>query len=147
MPADWWAYVTRTAGMEATQKDIAERAEMEQSSLSRWKLGKNPPDAENVVRFARAYGKPPVGALIAAGYLEPHEADQVVEIDAKPISKLSISELVAQLRELFAELQRRIPMIGDIINDVTDDSEDWAEGFSEGDCEQPPPVRGRKHRK
>jgi transcriptional regulator with XRE-family HTH domain len=145
MPEGWWDYVVRTAGTEATQKDIAKHTGIEQSTLSRWKLGKNPPDAKAVVGFALAYKQHPVAALIAAGYLDAKDVEGVVEIVATPMSKLSINEIVGQLRELFAELQRRVPVIRDIV-DAVDDAENWPQDFSEGEGEQSAPVRRRKNR-
>ena len=68
MSTDWAAYMRRvTAG--ATQVQIAEQTGIEQTSISRWLLGKNRPRAELVIQFARAYNHSPVEALIAAGYL------------------------------------------------------------------------------
>jgi transcriptional regulator with XRE-family HTH domain len=145
MPSAWWAYVTRTAGTEATQKDIAEATGIEQSSISRWKLGKNTPHADAVVHFARSYQASPVAALIAAGYLSPDEVEGVVEIAATPISQLTTSEVVGQLRDLFNELQRRVPTVGDIVGDVVDKTENWPKGFRDGVRKQPPPVSGREN--
>ena len=66
--SDWWRYVgTVTAG--AAQKDIAAATGIDQSSISRWQRGTNTPRAEAVVALARAYGRSPVEALVAAGYL------------------------------------------------------------------------------
>lgn len=68
MSTDWPSYMRRvTAG--ATQVQIAEQTGIEQTSISRWMLGKNRPRAELVIQFARAYHRSPVEALIAAGYL------------------------------------------------------------------------------
>jgi transcriptional regulator with XRE-family HTH domain len=142
MPEDWWDYVSRIAGPDAAQKDIAEHTGIEQSTLSRWKLHKNPPNADAVVRFARSYGQSPIAALIAARYLDVDEANNVVEIVTAPASELSTSELVGQIRDLFGELRRRIPEIGAVV----DKAQDWPESFFEGASEQSAPVRRSKHR-
>jgi transcriptional regulator with XRE-family HTH domain len=141
MPEDWWDYVARTAGPDATQKDISERTGIEQSSISRWKLRKNTPNADAVVRFARAYGQSPLAALIAARYLDADEVAGVVEIVGTATSELSVSELVGQIRDLFGELQRRVPEVGAIVNKP----EDWSEGFFEGVSDKPPTVRRGKN--
>lgn len=70
--ATWWQYVLTVTG-DATQKDIASATGIDQSSISRWQRGANTPRAEAVVAFARAYGRPPVEALVAAGYLSSNE--------------------------------------------------------------------------
>jgi hypothetical protein len=140
MPEDWWSYVTRIAGIDATQKDIAEHTRIEQSTLSRWKLRKNPPNADAVIQFARSYRQNPVAALIAARYLRADEVDGVVEI-ATSASDLSIGELVNSLIAQFNELRRRVPQVGGII----DKAEDWPEGLFEGVSEKPPPVRRGKN--
>lgn len=137
MPENWWDYVSRIAGPDATQKDIAERTGIEQSSISRWKLRKNTPHAEAAVRFARSYGESPIAALIAARYLNPDEAGGVVEIVATATSELSTSELVGQLRDLFDELRRRLPEVGGAV----DKAQDWPESFFEGDSDESPSVR------
>jgi transcriptional regulator with XRE-family HTH domain len=141
MPEDWWDYVTRIAGRDATQKDISERTGIEQSSISRWKLSKNTPSADLVVRFARSYGQPPVAALIAARYLDVDEVNGAVEIVSAPTSEISNGELVVQIRDLFSELRRRIPAV----DAVVDKSQDWDESFFEGVSEKEPPVRRGKN--
>ena len=75
-----------TAG--ATQVQIAEQTGIEQTSISRWLLGKNRPRAELVIQFARAYNRSPVEALIAAGYLNTDEIGGVIELEAELQRKL-----------------------------------------------------------
>jgi transcriptional regulator with XRE-family HTH domain len=107
MPEDWWDYVSRIAGRDAIQKDISERTGIEQSTLSRWKLRKNPPNADAVVQFARSYGQSPVAALIAARYLDLADVDGAIEIVDTATSDLSTAELVKRIHELLDELERR----------------------------------------
>ena len=133
MPESWWDYVTRVAGPDATQKDIAERSGIEQSSISRWKLHKNTPNADAVVRFARAYGDSPIAALIAARYLQADEVAGIIEIGA------GLSDIPT--RELLGELLRRIPP--GIARGSEDDSQ-WPEGFFEGSPNEAPSIRRRQ---
>src|SRR6202158_4080275 len=70
--ATWWRYVLTVTG-NAAQKDIAAATGIDQSSISRWQRGTITPRAEAVVALARAYGRSPVEALVAAGYLSPTE--------------------------------------------------------------------------
>lgn len=68
----WWNYVGVVTD-KAAQKDIAAATGIDQSSISRWQRGTNTPRAEAVVVLARAYGRSPVEALVAAGYLTSGE--------------------------------------------------------------------------
>jgi transcriptional regulator with XRE-family HTH domain len=76
--AVWWRYVMTVTG-NAPQKDIASATGIDQSSISRWQRGNTTPRAEAVVALARAYGRSPVEALVAAGYLSSSELG-VVEL-------------------------------------------------------------------
>jgi transcriptional regulator with XRE-family HTH domain len=96
--APWWRYVVTVTG-NATQKDIASATGIDQSSISRWQRGTNTPRAEAVVAFARAYGRSPVEALVAAGYLSPTELG-VVEMTTLTgdLSRASIDSLLSEIR-------------------------------------------------
>jgi transcriptional regulator with XRE-family HTH domain len=98
MTESWAEYLQRvTRGVE--RKDIAAAAGIDVSGISRWITGSNRPDAERVVRFARAFHRPPLEALVAAGYLEPEEVNaEVVCVDVRAMPT----------EELMAELSRRL---------------------------------------
>ena len=97
MSEPWWSYVQRVSA-HGTNKDIAEAAQMDASTVTRWKQG-DTPRAETVVAFARAYQRSPQEALIAAGYL--------TEDDLKQTVYLRDSLRDYPLEEIFAELRRR----------------------------------------
>ena len=99
---DWWDYVFRIAGREVRQKDIADRLGLEQSAVSRWKRPNAMPSAETVVKFARQYGRPPVEALIAAGYITEQEA-------GAPVGTFSAADLSTE--DLFAEVRMRFDAV------------------------------------
>jgi transcriptional regulator with XRE-family HTH domain len=96
--ATWWRYVLTVTGNVA-QKDIAAATGIDQSSISRWQRGTNTPRAEAVVALARAYGRSPVEALVAAGYLSPTELG-VVELTTLTgdLSRASIDSLLSEIR-------------------------------------------------
>lgn len=96
--AKWWQYVVTVTG-NAAQKDIAAAAGIDQSSISRWQRGSITPRAEAVVALARAYGRSPVEALVAAGYLNSNELG-VVELTTLTgdLSGASIDSLLSELR-------------------------------------------------
>jgi transcriptional regulator with XRE-family HTH domain len=104
MPESWWEYVQRASG-HVTQKDIAEATGIEQSSISRWKVDQTRPKADAAVAFARGYGRPPVEALVAAGYLSEKEVSGVVEV-APSTSELSIDVLLAEIRRRVVRNER-----------------------------------------
>jgi transcriptional regulator with XRE-family HTH domain len=94
----WWDYVQTVTG-NALQKDIAAATGIDQSSISRWQRGTNTPRADAVVLLARAYGRSPVEALVAAGYLTSDEPG-VVELTVLTgsLRSASIDSLLSELR-------------------------------------------------
>jgi transcriptional regulator with XRE-family HTH domain len=98
MTESWSEYVRRISrGVD--RKDIAAAAGIDASAISRWIAGANRPDAVKVVSFARAFQKPPLEALVAAGYLEPEEVNaKVALVDVRSMPT----------EELMAELARRL---------------------------------------
>jgi transcriptional regulator with XRE-family HTH domain len=96
--ATWWRYVMTVTG-DAAQKEIAAATGIDQSSISRWQRGTNTPRAEAVVALARAYGRSPVEALVAAGYLSATELG-VVEMTTLTgdLSGASIDSLLSEIR-------------------------------------------------
>ena len=114
----WWQYVLTVTG-GAAQKDIAETTGIDQSSISRWQRGTTTPRAEAVVALARAYGRSPVEALVAAGYLERDELG-VVELTTLTgdLSRVSVDSLLSELR-------RRV--LG------SQDSQSWPAGWAADD--------------
>lgn len=99
----WWAYVQKVTG-GAAQTAIAERAGIAQSSVNRWKTVI--PKSENVISFARAYGRPPLEALQAAGLV----SDEDIELTKVPIdyAELTDAELAAEFGKISAVIQKRL---------------------------------------
>ena len=89
----WPEYVR---GVGATPKDIGAAVGVSRSIVSRWLTGDAHPSAESVVAFARAYGKRPVEALMAAGFLQPDEVEGAFEVMFSP-SALSDRDLLEEL--------------------------------------------------
>ena len=94
----WWRYVVTLTG-NAAQKDVAAATGIDQSSISRWQRGTTTPRAEAAVALARAYGRSPVEALVAAGYLSSTELG-VVELTTLTgdLTRVSIDSLLSELR-------------------------------------------------
>src|ERR1700712_1783321 len=118
--ATWWRYVVLLTG-DAAQKDIAAATGIDQSSISRWQRGTNKPRAEAVVALARAYGRSPVEALVAAGYLSSDELG-VVEL-----TTLTGDLRGASIDLLLSELRRRV------LAGSPEDSQGWPPGWSSND--------------
>jgi|KBSSwiStaDraftv2_1062776.scaffolds.fasta_scaffold254847_1 transcriptional regulator with XRE-family HTH domain len=124
----WWQYVVTVTG-NAAQKEIAAAAGIDQSSISRWQRGSITPRAEAVVALARAYGRSPVEALVAAGYLSSTEVG-VVEL-----TTLTGDLSGASVDSLLSELRRRLLAAG------PGDGQAWPAGWSADDTA----VGGREH--
>ena len=105
--AETWADYTRRVTAGATQAEIAARTGIEQSSISRWRQGRNTPRAELVVAFARSYERNPVEALIVAGYLDRNEVGGVIELETS-LSAVATEQLLDEMRRRFADLQRKL---------------------------------------
>lgn len=92
----WWTYLKKVAGTEDGQT-IAEAAGVTPPQVSRWKTGKNRPDADKLATFARRYKRPPVEALVAAGYLSSAEATEAIEVHLG-LAAITNEELLAEIR-------------------------------------------------
>ena len=115
--AAWWRYVVTVTG-RAAQKDIAAATGIDESSISRWQRGTNTPRAEAVVALARAYGRSPVEALVAAGYLSSSELG-VVEM-----TTLTGDLSGASIDSLLSEIRRRVLAANPV------DTQPWPAGWS-----------------
>ena len=69
----WWDYVEQVAGGD-TLSEMARRTGISSTTIPRWRRTSRRVDAGDVIAFARAYGRPPLEALVVAGYLTPEEA-------------------------------------------------------------------------
>ena len=125
--AAWWRYVVTVTG-NATQSEIAGATGIDQSSISRWQRGTNTPRAEAVVSFARAYGRSPIEALVAADYLTSEDMGVVEMITLTgDLTRVSSDSLLSELR-------RRL------LAATPGDSRPWPPGWSADD----PAVGGRE---
>ncbi|WP_064956017.1 helix-turn-helix domain-containing protein [Microbacterium arborescens] len=104
MTNDWGTYL-RTVTDDATGVEIARKLGVSDSKVSYWKRGERPPTIAEAIAVSRAYGRPPLEGLIAAGYLE---ADEIAEsVQVQPIGLRQFTD--AQLAE---ELLRRTTQRG-----------------------------------
>jgi transcriptional regulator with XRE-family HTH domain len=117
----WWRYVVTVTG-EGKQKDIAGATGIDQSTISRWQRGTSTPRAEAVVAFARAYGRSPVEALVAAGYLSSSE------IGVAELTTLTGDLRAASVDMLLGELRRRI-----LVTSASEQAQPWPQGWSADD--------------
>lgn len=69
-----WAKYVSDAIHDHTPAEAARRTNLSRSTLTRWLAGSTP-DPKDVIRFARAYGRPPGSALVAAGYLTTEDLE------------------------------------------------------------------------
>lgn len=95
----WWDYVQQVA-KGAKQAEIAEKAGVNQVTVSRWKKGADSARPENVAAFARAYDRPVLEAFVAAGFLTAEEAN------VRPDTVQALSDLDDDA--LIGEVARRL---------------------------------------
>ena len=93
VPETWPQYLRRISG-SATQAQIADRIGIGRLSVCNWLHGKTRPKAETVMVVARAYGRSPIEALIAASYLRAEEVRLPIERRYSP-ADLDAEELAA----------------------------------------------------
>lgn len=92
----WRDYVVRISGTEE-QKVIAEKSGIGATVINRWFKERNEPSAKLVVAFARAYSRPPVEALVAAGVIAEGDAASAIEVQ-RDLRELSDDDLLREVR-------------------------------------------------
>jgi len=87
--------------------DTARALGVDDSLISRWRSGKQVPDVESCRSIADHLDLPMLTILVAVGHITATEAGQKSMAALTP-AELSTDEVVAELIELSAEIQRRI---------------------------------------
>lgn len=82
------------------QKEIADRAGIDQSHLSRWKDG-YPPSVPFIIKIAEAYGRNVLEAFVAAEILTDEQA-QLREVRVTDPDELTDAEVLEQVRKRFS---------------------------------------------
>lgn len=96
MASEWNTYLLRiTAG--ATGSEIARRVGVSGSKVSYWKKGSRPPTAREAVSVSRAYSRPPLEGLVAAGYLTADEIPEHLTIQQSGLASFTDAELAAEI--------------------------------------------------
>lgn len=130
----WPAYVRRHAG-NARPTDIGVQAQVHPGTVSRWLGSDNErpkrPGDDHVRKFAIAYGRPVIEALVAAGYLSADDAKDGRSIELGT----SLDRLTAD--ELLGEIRRRIPEDTPDIHHVSDFVGSVGAGSEHGVKERP----------
>lgn len=101
----WPEYVVRCS-RNAAQKDIAYAVGVNQSTIGRWLAG-GTPEVKHVVAFAKAYGRKPVEAFLAAGFLTPADISGPIQIGIS-IDDVPDEALIEGLASRLADLRGRI---------------------------------------
>ena len=103
MTETWPEYLRRITTGE-TQGQIADRIGIGRLSVCHWLAGKTRPKAETAIAVARAYDRPPIEALLAAGYVKAEEVRLPIEVRSSPAA-FSADELAAEVRRRLLELE------------------------------------------
>jgi transcriptional regulator with XRE-family HTH domain len=101
--SSWGEYIKKYSHGDS-QGVIADKMGVDTSTVGRWLKGSTgQPAADKAINFARHYNRSPVEALIHAGYINPDEVGQAVEIagSMRDVSDAALTgELVSRLSEL-----------------------------------------------
>lgn len=110
----WTRYLRATAHPD-NDTVIAGKVGVSSSTIGRWRSGDIDPKPRQVVAFARAYGKSPLAALVAAGYLseEDLEGDLTLRL-ASDLDEVSTLQLVDELRTRIEVMNDYAGWIGSI---------------------------------
>lgn len=100
----WPEYLRRISAGQ-TQTQIAERIGVGRLSVCHWMQGKTRPKPETVIAAARVFGRSPIEALLAAGYLNPAEVRLPVDTRPSP-QDMPAEEVAAEVRRRLVELER-----------------------------------------
>lgn len=104
--ATFWDYVAWVAEGQS-QVEIASKVGVDKATVWRWKDRRAKTDGATAIAFARAYGRPVLEALVAAGLITQAESEvRVVHVPVDP-STMSPDELQAELVRHVEELQSR----------------------------------------
>lgn len=107
----WWSYVEGTLDGDSAL-EAGRKAGFDSSAFTRWKKGARP-DVDFVVRFARAYERPVVEAIAAAGFITDAEAGlREVQVGLHKLSDLELA------RELLSRVEAR--SLPHAVPDLTD---------------------------
>lgn len=87
----WWTYVEAVTDA-ASGVEIARKAEFDPSAVSRWKRGDRP-DVLFVLKFARAYKRNVLEALVEGGFITDAEAKlQEVKVGVTDLTTVELLE-------------------------------------------------------
>ncbi len=96
MNHDWGTYLRAITG-DASGAEIARKLEVSESKVSYWKRGERPPTISEAIRASRAYGRPPLEGLVAAGYLQPDDITEGVTIQPTVLHNFTDAQLADEL--------------------------------------------------
>lgn len=93
--ADWVTFVRDVIG-DDRQTVVAQKAGIDQTTISRWLGGRLQPNPVHVIRFARAYHINPIEGLVAAGLITTTEAD-MPRTTAADLTVVATGRLIGEL--------------------------------------------------
>lgn len=95
----WTRYLEVTTHPD-NDKTIASKVGVSPSTIGRWRSGEIDPKPRQVVALARRYGKSPLAALVAAGYLSAEDLEEDLTLHyAADLDEISTLQLVDELRD------------------------------------------------
>lgn len=96
MSNDWGTYL-RAITDGSSGAEIARKLGVSDSKVSYWKRGERPPTISEAIAVSRAFGRPPLEGLVAAGYLAADEVSDHVTVQPAVLGKFTDAELADEL--------------------------------------------------
>ncbi len=96
MTNNWGTYL-RSITDDAPGATIARKLGVSDSKVSYWKRGERPPTISEAIAVSRAYGRPPLEGLVAAGYLEADEVPDHVVVQPAVLGSFTDAQLADEL--------------------------------------------------
>lgn len=86
----------RIAG-DSTGRAIAHHVGVPEAKVSYWRSGSRFPSVSEAINFSRAYGRPPLEGLVAAGFLDADDVAESVVVKNYDIEQFTDTELADEL--------------------------------------------------
>lgn len=110
-PASWPDYLRAAMKAKgyANAADLARQSGLNETQISRWMRGQGQPSLANLRRLVPALGRPMLELTVAAGHLDPDEAQMKTRPEPPSVTEpLSVVTAISEDRELIPEAREHL---------------------------------------